>query len=58
LRIYGLGAQNEGEVVPASAGGLEDEEDSALCMSHHNAGIRLDGSGTSKNRKHPGMGNS
>ena len=53
-----LGTQNEGEALLASAGGLEDEENPALCMFYRNIGVRLDRGCTSKGIEYSVMGSS
>ena len=58
LRIYVLGTQNQGEALLASAGGLEDEANPALCMFYHNIGVRLDRGCTSKGIEYSVMGSS
>ena len=58
LRIYVLGTQNEGEALLASAGGLEDGENPALCMFYHNIGVRLCGGCTSGDIEYSVMGSS
>ena len=58
LRIYVLGTQNEGEALLASAGGVEDEENPALCMSYYNLRVRLCGGCTSGDIEYSVVGSS